>query len=327
MSNYNQALGYLNASDRDRWILERRGPRNRLDPRLPYAFFNETEPNLGGGEIPIGTVLLTNRECPYRCLMCDLWQNTLEGTVPDGAIAAQIRYALERLEPARQLKLYNAGSFFDPAAIPPAEYAEIAALAAPFERVIVECHPAVIGRRTWRFRDLLTESGRTGPRLEIAMGLETVHPVVLDRLNKRMTLEQFRKSARQLKQEGVALRVFLLVRPPWMTEAEGVEWAKRSLEFAFECGAETCSLIPTRAGNGAMEALQADGEFSPPTLHSVEAALEFGLSLGAGRVLADLWDLEQFATCAECAEGRAQRLRFMNARQEIIDPVTCRSCS
>ena len=83
---------------------------------------------------------------------------------------------------ASHLKLYNAGSFFDPRAIPPEEYPAIARLAAPFRRTIVECHPALVGPRCLAFRDLL--SGR----LEVAMGLETAHPEVLERLNKRMTL-------------------------------------------------------------------------------------------------------------------------------------------
>ena len=59
----------------------------------------ETEADDDGGAVEVATVFLTNRECPWRCLMCDLWRNTLEETVPEGAIAAQIRYALERLPP------------------------------------------------------------------------------------------------------------------------------------------------------------------------------------------------------------------------------------
>ena len=37
---------------------------------------------------PTAVVFLTNRECPFRCVMCDLWMNTLDETVPRGAIAA-----------------------------------------------------------------------------------------------------------------------------------------------------------------------------------------------------------------------------------------------
>ena len=58
--------------------------------------------------------------------MCDLWKNTLTETVPVGAIPAQIEYALARLPAARVIKLYNSGSFFDPRAIPVADYPAIA---------------------------------------------------------------------------------------------------------------------------------------------------------------------------------------------------------
>ena len=145
-----------------------------------------------------------------------------------------------------------------------------------FERVIVECHPALIGDRCLRFRDLLAG------RLEVAIGLETVHPDVLARLNKRFTVADFQRAAAFLAAHDIALRVFLLLRPPFLTEAEGVVWAKRSLDAAFDAGAAVCCVIPTRGGNGAMEALAASGDYAPPTLPSLEAVQEYGLGLRAG---------------------------------------------
>ncbi|MCC2668393.1 MAG: hypothetical protein K0Q72_864 [Armatimonadetes bacterium] len=364
-------LSALSPRERDAWILSRRSPRNRLDPSVPYAFVTEQEAGPAGTPVEAVTVFLTNRECPFRCLMCDLWQNTLEETVPDGAIAAQLRHVLEQLPPPgpipRHLKLYNAGSFFDPRAIPPAEYPELARLAAPFERVIVECHPAFVGERLAEFRRLLGGSGAEDPpwpplvkggspstyvahsvsstpppltkggpggvlpapkppQLEVAMGLETAHPEILARLNKRMTLEQFRGAADRLRGQEIALRVFILVRPPWRSDAEGLEWAKRSLDFAFDCGAGVCALIPTRAGNGAMEALAAAGEWEPPTLRSLEAALDYGLELRAGRVFADLWDIQRFAGCPSCAAARIARLERINRSQSTEPQVGCSRC-
>lgn len=305
--------------------MRQRPSRNVLDPWRPYAFLTEEEPGPDGEAIQVATIFLTNRECPWHCLMCDLWRNTLEETVPQGAIAAQIRHALRHL-PAlssgpTHLKLYNAGSFFDPHAIPPAEYPQIAELSRSFRRIIVECHPALVGKRCLEFRDFLS-----GP-LEIAMGLETAHPDVLRRLNKRMTLKQFRTSAEFLAREGIALRVFILVRPPWLSEEEGVEWAKRSLDFAFDCGATICSLIPTRPGNGAMDALMSAGEFVPPSLNSLETALEYGLARRAGRVFADLWEIETFIRCPACSRARIDRLREMNASQVISAPIQCDHCA
>ncbi len=91
------------------------------------------------------------------------------------------------------------------------------------------------------------------------MGLETVHPEILERLNKRMTLDQFSIAADFLRRNTIDLRVFILVQPPFMRPSESLYWAQRSLDFAFDCGASAATLIPTRGGNGAMEILARGG--------------------------------------------------------------------
>ncbi|MBC8002638.1 MAG: hypothetical protein H7X97_08630, partial [Opitutaceae bacterium] len=217
----------------------------------------------------------------------------------------------------RQIKLYNSGSFFDPRAIPPDDHAAIASRLRDFERIIVECHPALVTEDILSFRDQLT------PGLEIAMGLETAHPDVLEKLNKRMTLEQFRRAADFLRRHGIALRVFVLVRPPFLNEAEALEWANRSTDFAFDCGATAVSLIPTRPGNGALEALAASGQFSEPRLATLEAAHVHGVARKRGRVFADLWDLQRFSSCDRCFQSRHDRLDRINLNQMVEPPVDC----
>jgi len=305
---------------RDRWIVERRPQRNPLDPLRPYAFFVEDERAADGAVVPVATILLTNRECPWRCLMCDLWKNTLAESAPAGAIPAQIDYALARLPPARQIKLYNSGSFFDPRAIPLADHAEIAAKVGGFERVIVESHPALAGEGCFRFQRLLSA------KLEVAMGLETAHPEVLEKLNKGFALPQFAAAAEALRRNGIDLRVFLLVDPPFLPADEALQWAKRSLEFAFGCGAVAATLIPTRSGNGAIEALAEAGEFAPPRLAALEAAMEHGIGLGRGRVFVDLWDASPLVGCPGCRDARIERMRWMNLRQAIPARTRCELC-
>ncbi len=293
----------------DAWIMAQRPARNIVRADRPYARLVEPERAADGRIVDVATLFLTNRECPFRCLMCDLWKNALETSVAPGDIPEQIRWGLSQLPAAQHLKLYNSGNFFDPRAIPPEDYGAIADLASPFERVIVECHPRLIGRRCWEFRDQL--SGE----LEVAMGLETAYPEVLARLNKQMTLEDFRRGVALLRNEGVAARAFILIRPPFLSEAEGLEWACRSLDFAFSVGVACCTLIPTRAGNGAMEELARQGLFAPPSQETVERALEYGLSLKAGRVFVDLWDIQKNA---DCAMDRIARLREMNLTQRLL---------
>src|SRR5262249_457244 len=153
------------------------------------------------------------------------------------------------LPPARRIKLYNSGSFFDPRAIPPEDHGEIARHLDRFERVIVESHPALITEGCARFQNLLAGD------LEIAMGLETAHPEALAKLNKRMTVEDFLRGAERLESFGIALRVFVLLGLPFFSEEESLDWCRRSIEVAFDARATAVSIIPTRTGNGALDAL------------------------------------------------------------------------
>ncbi len=303
---------------------EERGTRTAgLDPLRPYAFLVEPECSADGSAVDVATVFLINRECPWRCVMCDLWKNSLTESVPAGAIPAQIRYALERLPAARQIKLYNSGSFFDGRAIPPSDYPAIAACVGAFENVIVECHPALIGRSALEFRDLL--SGR----LEVAIGLETAHPEVLARLNKGMTLEQCAAAAGFLGRHKISWRAFILIQPPFLEPEKSLEWAQRSLAWAFDHGAGAATLIPTRAATEQMKRLEQGGHFTAPWLSVAQAAFEAGLRSKRGRVFLDLWDMERnmkARECRECFDRRLARLAQMNLSQLVEPTVACSSC-
>ena len=138
-----------------------------------------------------------------------------------------------------------------------------------------------------------------------------------------MDLADFEKSVQLLSEHGIKSRAFILLRPPFLNEQEGVDWAKRTIDYAFETGVECCVVIPTRPGNGAMDWLQTNKYFSPPNIYSLEEVLEYGIRLEQGRVFADLWDLEFFSECDKCLNQRKERLNEMNLRQEIIGEVNC----
>ena len=140
-----------------------------------------------------------------------------------------------------------------------------------------------------------------------------------------MKPEDFRRSVQFLNDHGISSRAFILLRPPFLSEEEGIHWAKKSLVYAFESGTDYCIVIPTREGNGAMEHLQQNGLFSPPHLQSLEEVQSYGIGLGTGMVFADTWDLEKFSSCDLCFEKRKHRIEQMNLRQRSIPPVTC-SC-
>lgn len=340
----------------DREVLAARGPKASVDPWRPIASFVEPERQANGRVVDVATIFLANRECPFRCVYCDLWRHTLDEPTPPGAVPRQIDVALDELRRSDGVvKLYNSGNFFDAAAIPPDDWPAIADRVRCFERVIVENHPLLIDDRCLQFRELLNAPREavgslfpSGPmslerqhsemvrsekdsrprdvQLEVAMGMETVHLEVLARMNKRMTLGDFERAARFLVEHDIAVRAFVLLRLPFLSEAEGVEWALRSITFAFDCGATCVSVIPTRAGNGTMERLQAEGFFASPKLSSLEYVLAAGIEMQRGRVFADTWDAARFADCATCAAERVERLRQMNLSQTILPSVICAGC-
>ena len=319
---------------RARFVIDRREIRPVHDSWRHQGVIVEDERSADGRPARTATVLLTGRECPWRCVMCDLWRYTTPQDTPRGAIPSQVAAVREELrsrsETVTQLKLYNASSFFDPRAVPDDDYGPIAEALHGVERVVVESHPSLVGSRVDRLLDALNgraHGGRT-TRLEVAMGLETAHPDALGRLNKRMTVDDFILATGKLRRRGVDVRTFLLIHPPFVPAAEQHLWLRQSILAAFSAGASVVSLIPTRPGNGAMEALQAEGLFQPPQLEDIERSLEIAADMVSNgrRIFVDLWDLERFSRCPHCFHARRDRMHAFNLDQRLRDMASCKLC-
>ncbi len=305
----------------NKWIVSTRGKKNHIDPQKPYSWLVEKERTRSGKIEDTAIIFLSNLECPFRCLMCDLWKNTTNESVHIGHIPNQIEWALKQMPDVKHLKLYNSGNFFDKKAIPEEDYSRIASLLNDFETVIVESHPKFINEKCLLFQEMLK------PELEVAIGLETVHLEVLQKLNKQMILNDFSNAVKFLTQNGIRSRAFILLKPPFLSESEGIFWANKSIDFAFEVGVECCTVIPVRAGNGAMDILMKNGDFSLPILSSLEKVLEYGIGLSSGRVFADTWNLELFSDCEKCFDERQKRLMAMNLSQKNVDHIACKCTS
>ncbi len=317
------------AAARDRFVLGHRAAKPVRDPWTSQGVVLEDELGADGQIARSATVFLTGRECPWRCVMCDLWRYTIDGDTPIGAIPRQVEAAIERLRrespSPTQLKLYNAASFFDPRAVPEADYDAVAAALEGFSRVVVESHPALIGPGVDRWLDAMHAACARPPRLEVAMGLETANPQALERLHKRMTVAQFASAAAALVERRIDVRAFVLIGPPFVPADRQLEWLIQSVDVAFRSGASVVSLIPTRTGNGAIDAFEADDAFSQPALDTIERSVEavFARARPHGRIFVDLWDLERFSTCPSCFAARRDRLHAINLDQRVLPRVGC----
>ncbi len=292
---------------------------------LPVDVLHELEAaDTYGNVAQVTTVLLRGSECSFRCTMCDLWKSTHLGATPIGNLPAQIQAAMAIPRPScelgasRWIKLYNASNFFAPYNVPTADLPAIAELVQDYDRIIVENHPRLVSAKIAGFAEYL--SGR----LEVAMGLETVEPTALRNLNKQMTVDDVRRATDDLTGQGIDVRLFVLLRPPGLSEAAGIEWCLASIEAARNWGARHVSIIPVRGGNGAMEQLQAEGLFEPPLVSSLEQVLSDSVAKSTMVVSADLWEWQRLrGLCSHCSQHRLQRMQHMNLTQSVVSPVAC----
>ena len=312
----------MSGSAADRRIRSLRPPKPHVDPYAPHGSLLEDERRPDGTLERALTVFLAGAECPFTCSFCDLWRWTIDGPTPPGALTKQLEslvHALSGPMPDR-LKLYNASNFFDQRAVPAADVPDIAALASSFAAVTVESHVNTIGSRTLAF------ARQVAGRLEVAVGLETIDPVAAAQLNKRLSLSRFDWAARFLRENGMDLRVFVLLGAPYVRTDESVAWTVRTVEYAVARGAAVVSIIPVRGGNGEMERLQALGHFTSPTLAQLEDALERCLQFARTVVTADLWDVERLPACEHCRSERIERLRRLNVTGRPEPRITCTVC-
>lgn len=312
----------MTGSAADRRIRSLRGPKPAADPWQAHGSLIEDERRPNGTIERALTVFLAGAECPFTCSFCDLWRWTIDTPSPEGALPHQLSTLLDTVSEAPQrLKLYNASNFFDARAVPPVDRPRIAALASGFAGVTVESHANTIGAPVLDFAHML--SGR----LEVAIGLETIHPDAMAHANKRMTLPGFDAAARFLTTHDIDLRVFVLLGAPYVPCDAAVEWAVKSVAYAGARGAAVVSVIPVRGGNGELERLESLGHFTPPSLAHLEATIDACLPTGHAVITADLWDIDRLTACPACRSTRIDRLRRINLTGIAEPPISCPVCA
>ena len=312
----------MSLSAADSRIRRLRSSKPKVDPSKAHGWLLEEERSASGRVERALTVFLTGSECPFTCSFCDLWRFTIDGPTPAGALPKQIADTLRSVDGpvADRIKLYNASNFFDRRAVPAEDIPAIVTLVAPFAGVTVESHANTIGAQT------LELAHQIPGRLEVAMGLETIHPGAIAHLNKQLDLTRFDRAAGFLADNGIGLRVFVLLGVPYVPRRESVECTVRAARYAADRGATRVSLIPVRGGNGELERLESLGHFTPPTLAQLETVLEQCLRFTGTVVTADLWDVERLRACEDCRLARIERIRRMNLTGRAERRVDCAVC-
>ncbi|MGH3870055.1 MAG: radical SAM protein [Pseudonocardiaceae bacterium] len=209
------------------------------------------------------------------CTMCPFTNENnygIDGGASDESLLGQVRSTLVRTEDEPTydvLSLYNDGSFFASREIPRDVQVEIARLVAKagVRRLVVESLPQFITEPVLRpFVEALGEV-----RLEIGIGLQSADVLVRETLvNTRISRISFERALKVMAGLEVDSKIYLLVKPPFLTDGEAVTDVVESVDYLTGLGVQGMTLCPTRVSRNtvAWELWQA-GQYTPPNLWTV----------------------------------------------------------
>jgi radical SAM enzyme (TIGR01210 family) len=237
------------------------------NPREPVSVWKEKE-NLDGKLADAGVIILRTSGCAHSkdggCTMCGYNLESSEGVSSDD-IVAQFRAASHGLDEARILKVYTSGSFLDEREMP--EDAQKEVLSWCHDR---NQHLLFESRAEYITTESMERVLRSHDDIEVAIGLESANDKVLKyAINKNMTVADYDRAATTVKTAGAKLRSYILLKPPFLTEAEAIEDAISTARHAA-LKSDAISLNPVNVQKGTVvERLWKSWSYRPPWLWSV----------------------------------------------------------
>jgi TIGR01210 family protein len=254
--NYEDCVG-MDTGSEDNIMKDKRSP-SQLE-----ALWKEKD--LVDGKISDAMVVImrTNGCCWAKtggCTMCGYRQASVRGVTEDD-LNKQLDAALSKYDGEQFVKIYTSGSFFDENEIPEAIRERVFREFSGCARILVESRPEFI---TTELMEAMPKS------LTVALGLESSDPDILKiSINKGFTHEDSRRAGLAVKNAGLMVRTYLLLKPPFLTEAAAIEDAVNSALFADEFSDEI-SINPLNVQKGTYaERLWRAGDLRSPWIWSL----------------------------------------------------------
>ncbi len=239
----------------------------------PVTMWREKE--ILNGEVMDSLVaILRGRGCYWAarsgCLMCGYSCDTIQ-SITDDDMLAQFNVVMDFHESEEYIKIYNSGSFFDNREMSDDTRDKILIMAGGDgqRHVLVESRPEFI--KAEAIDRALEHVGS----LEVAIGLESANDDIRKKcVNKGFSFDNFKRAATILKDRGVLVRTYILLKPPYLTEKEAIEDAVESAILADEYS-DIISINPINVQrNTTVERLWRKGLYRPPWLWSLAEVLK-----------------------------------------------------
>jgi len=230
------------------------------------------------------TLMLPGSGCEYwkktgGCTMCGFNNSTQKYThgyrFPSLAFWLMYKMALSSASQAKELLIYNGGSFFNDNEIPASFkrwlYQDLAKNPS-IEELFVESRCEYISQ------DKLVEAMSLlgGKKLTVAIGLESQNDHVRNKLiRKGLSKKMFEEKVALLRELGVQVSAYVFLKPVGLSEKEALEETIKTIEYALSVEVNkidlSCAFI--QEGTKMAEAYHR-GEFQPPSLWSILEIIE-----------------------------------------------------
>lgn len=290
--------------------------RRRKDKDAAVSVWREKE-NLGGKQVDAGVIILRTSGCSHfhkgGCSMCG-YNIESDRSISADDIVKQFDGALSGLGEVAMLKVYTSGSFLDGREVP-----EGAA-----KRVLGECEDRgmrllVESRPEYITADGLDELLAAHGDIELAIGLESANDKVLRHsINKGFTVADYDRAATLMKERGMDLRTYVLLKPPFLTEREAVEDAVATAGHAAPFShAISVNAVNIQKGT-LVERLWKDWSYRPPWLWSALEVARRCAGLGP-KLLCDPvggGTVRGAHNCGECDQVILDGLKAFTASQD-----------
>ncbi len=310
--------------------------RNPIDSDLLSSF--ETLGPLGDKPDSRAILTLHTRGCSWfrkkggGCFHCGLvGDNIWNPNISSGEMIRIFLAHLSRINFAEYpiLCVYTPGSFFDDREIDPQARQKILIVLSQIreiKKLVFESKAEFLSYESIsNLRDIIPDK-----QIEIGIGLDSSKAEIRRLcINKGTPQRMYEKALENLKKSDVDALMYVLIKPPFLTEEEAIEDAVLSTKDAFQMGADFVSLEPISVQRSTfVEYLLRHGFYRPPWLWSVIEVVRRTHLIGKLRIGVEVVYPAAIArpmNCGKCTKEVLTKLRKFNATRnmDILLSIRC----
>ena len=250
------------------------------------------------------TIILRSRGCSWGlseyggCSMCGYYLDAINEDVSTTQLINQFDFAYNNKineinnDPKNYIcKIYNSGSFLDDNEIPQEVRTYIYKKIAKVEKIkefVIESRLEYINAE--KLEEIREFFGKK--YLEIAIGLETTDDYIRNiYINKGVLYNSFIRSINLLKEYNIGVRVYLLLKPPFLNEQGAIDDCSNSIKKLVDLNVNSISINPLNIQKGTfVEYLWFQNRYRPPWFYSLFKCLKKAITqdnLNYIRILSD----------------------------------------